>query len=71
LGGLLLNTAMTTYFRTASNSIGADEDRRAMGRAGLDEIVTVPYNGVHGSRYITFAKGEIRPGIVLPCAKLR
>jgi hypothetical protein len=61
---------MTTYYRIAGNSIQADEDRRAMGRGGLEGIYTIPYSGNCGSRYLTFAQGELSPSSMLPCAKL-
>ena len=61
---------MTTYYRMAANSIQADEDRRAMRRGGLKDVVSVPYNGYHGSRYLTFAQGALSPTSTLPFAKL-
>ena len=62
---------MTTFYRIAANSIQADEDRRAMAVAGLGEIRSTPYDGIQGSRYLTIAKGSIKPGVVLPVAKLQ
>ena len=61
---------MTThYYRIAANSMQADGDRKAMASAGLTEIVTHPYDGKYGSRFLTSAVGEINPGSFLPCAK--
>ena len=62
---------MSTFYRIAANSIQADEDRQKMGAAGLQKIVTIPYSDNQTSRYVTFAEGEIRPGVVLPCAILK
>ena len=62
---------MSTFYRIAANSIQADEDRQKMGAAGLKDITTIPYSDDRTSRYVTFAKGEIRPGVVLPCAILK
>ena len=61
---------MSTFYRIAANSIQADEDRRAMGRCGLEKIVTLPYSDDGHSRYITFAEGTVKPGTVLPAAIL-
>ena len=61
---------MSIYYRIAGNSIQADEDRRAMGRFGLEGIFSIPYSGNCGSRYLTFAQGELSPSCTLPCAKL-
>jgi len=62
---------MTTYYRIAANGIQADEDRREMGRAGLGNIRSIPYSDNRSSRYITFAEGKIRPGVVLPAGILK
>ena len=61
---------MTTHYRIAVNSIHADEDRQAMARAGLQDVVSVPHPGNIGIRssYLTFGKGEIKPGVLCPCA---
>jgi hypothetical protein len=61
---------MTTYYRIAGNSIQADEDRRAMGRFGLEDIFSIPYSGNCGSRYLTAGNGELHPDCTLPCSKL-
>jgi hypothetical protein len=61
---------MTSYYRIAGNSIQADEDRRAMGRFGLEGIFSIPYSGNCGSRYLTAGNGELPPDCTLLCAKL-
>jgi hypothetical protein len=61
---------MTTYYRIAGNSIQADEDRRAMGRFGLKNVLSIPYEGYLGSRYLTVAEGQLPPDCTLPFARL-